>query len=96
MRYPAPGLDPEAGADPALVRRERELREQVQRAAVAHHPGHVEIAKRVVPGERFVAPAIDPFSAKNFARSSGTVKRMRRLSPSSTTDETTPNVSTWP
>ena len=55
----APGWTPRWLADPPLVARQREVREQVQRAAFAHDLEHVEIAKRAVLGERLVAGLIE-------------------------------------
>src|SRR6185295_7005218 len=53
------GLDAEAGGDPALVRREPEVGEQVQRAALAHHLDHVEVAKCIGLGQRLVPRPIE-------------------------------------
>jgi hypothetical protein len=53
------GLDPELGPDPALVRGQRDLREHVQRAPVAHDPGHVEVAEHVAAGQRLEPPAVE-------------------------------------
>ena len=53
------GLHAEARADPALIARQREVREQVQRPAFAHDLEHVEIAERAVLGERLVARLVE-------------------------------------
>jgi hypothetical protein len=52
-------LDAEPRADPLLVGGERELREQVARLAFADEPGEVEVAERVVVGQRGVAGAVE-------------------------------------